>query len=118
MLASFGSARNGLCSGRNEVARFQIWSGPEASFVSAGPDWKRARFGLTPPVPGPDSIPTSHPPAPIRARGGGLRLATRRGDGEETARQRTDVDGDGDGDLFPSDVRALRCLLAGNASPC
>uniref|UniRef100_A0A0D9VP14 Uncharacterized protein n=1 Tax=Leersia perrieri TaxID=77586 RepID=A0A0D9VP14_9ORYZ len=32
---------------------------------------------------------------------------------EETARRRTDVDGDGDGDLFPSDVRALRCLLAG-----
>uniref|UniRef100_A0A0D9W9Y1 Uncharacterized protein n=1 Tax=Leersia perrieri TaxID=77586 RepID=A0A0D9W9Y1_9ORYZ len=34
---------------------------------------------------------------------------------EETARQRTDVDGDGD--LFPSDVHALRCLLAEFASP-
>uniref|UniRef100_A0A0E0CLN4 Uncharacterized protein n=1 Tax=Oryza meridionalis TaxID=40149 RepID=A0A0E0CLN4_9ORYZ len=33
---------------------------------------------------------------------------------EETARRRTDVDGDSD--LFASDVRALRCLLAGNTS--
>ncbi|BAF26292.1 Os10g0338500 [Oryza sativa Japonica Group] len=35
---------------RNEVARFQIWSGPEAPFVSAGPDWKRA--SLPPSWPG------------------------------------------------------------------
>uniref|UniRef100_A0A0E0F560 Myb/SANT-like domain-containing protein n=1 Tax=Oryza meridionalis TaxID=40149 RepID=A0A0E0F560_9ORYZ len=41
-------------------------------------------------------------------RGNGVRC-------EETARRRTDVDGDGN--RFPSDVCALRYLLAGNASP-
>uniref|UniRef100_A0A0E0GZJ8 Uncharacterized protein n=1 Tax=Oryza nivara TaxID=4536 RepID=A0A0E0GZJ8_ORYNI len=49
-------------------------------------------------------------------RGGGVRLV-KRGDSargwrrEEATQWRTSVDGDGD--LFPSDVRALCCLLAG-----
>uniref|UniRef100_J3LQ62 Uncharacterized protein n=1 Tax=Oryza brachyantha TaxID=4533 RepID=J3LQ62_ORYBR len=76
--ALFGKARNDLCSGRNDLARFQIWSSPEALFVSAGPDWKQARFGLAPHVPGLDQFPTSDASAPIRTQGSGVRLAARR----------------------------------------
>ena len=68
-------ARNGLHSSRNQVARFATRSGLESSFVLGGQDWKRARFGLLPPHFGPVSIPTSHPPDPIRidAERGGRR---------------------------------------------
>uniref|UniRef100_A0A0E0D409 RecA family profile 1 domain-containing protein n=1 Tax=Oryza meridionalis TaxID=40149 RepID=A0A0E0D409_9ORYZ len=111
--ASFGKARNGLYSGRNEVARFQILSGPEASFVSTGPDWKRARFDLLPPIPVPDRPSGSNLDARRRRAAGDARR-WRCWRCEETARRRTDVDGDGDD--FPSDVGALRRLLAGNAS--
>uniref|UniRef100_A0A0D9Y7X8 Uncharacterized protein n=1 Tax=Oryza glumipatula TaxID=40148 RepID=A0A0D9Y7X8_9ORYZ len=111
-------ARNGFCSGRNEVARFQIWSGLEASFVSAGPNWKRARFGLPPPRSWPGSNPHLRPsgsnPDARRRRAAG---DARRRHGcrcEQTVRKRTDIDGDRD--RFPSDVRTLRRLLAGFAS--
>uniref|UniRef100_A0A0D9Y7X9 Uncharacterized protein n=1 Tax=Oryza glumipatula TaxID=40148 RepID=A0A0D9Y7X9_9ORYZ len=107
-------ARNGFCSGRNEVARFQIWSGLEASFVSAGPNWKRARFGLPPPRSWPGSNPHLRPsgsnPDARRRRAAG---DARRRHGcrcEQTVRKRTDIDGDRD--RFPSDVRTLRRLLA------
>uniref|UniRef100_A0A0D9WGC3 Uncharacterized protein n=1 Tax=Leersia perrieri TaxID=77586 RepID=A0A0D9WGC3_9ORYZ len=91
------------------MARFQIWYGLEAPFVSAGPDWKRARFGLGTPIPGLDAIRTSHPPASFqmgraRRRRRGWRHGRRRGRRrEETARRLTEGDGDGN----------LRCLLAG-----
>jgi len=90
--ASFGCsnpARNGLQSGRNEVARFVTRSGLKPSFVLDDPEWKRARFGLLPLHSGPVSFPTSHPPDPIRIDAPARSWAMAHGEGQATACEAT-----------------------------